>query len=66
MKNKISCRYLDVMKKKSKEKNGSKISMVYVQDWLDMHCGAIYCSLGLPTPSLSRICRFAVSRPRVQ
>ena len=36
-------------------------SIVYVQDWRDMHCGAFYCNLGLPTLGLSRISRLAVT-----
>ena len=37
-----------------------------LRDWPDTHCGAIYCCIGLPDASLTRLSRLAAGRPRVQ
>ena len=35
------------------------------RDWPDTHCGAIYCTLGVPTASLLSLARLAAGRPRL-
>ena len=43
-----------------------RIKAGFKRDRLDTHCGAIYCSVGLPSASFTRLSRLAAGRPRVQ